>query len=216
MKLTLNPEYNLYEQGSNVFCDSLQVAETFEKRHEHVLRDITETLEALRQAVKPKIGFIKSGSCDAGPLKIEETYFVKTSYRDELNRKRPKYLLTKDGFALLAMGFTGKKAMAFKIEFIERFNQMEQFIKTLNAAKLEHPAFTKAIMEAHDEPKHYHYSNEADMINRIVLGVSAKQFREDCGIQPGQSIRPFLSDQQIKAIEELQRIDVGLICNAGI
>jgi hypothetical protein len=88
---------------------------------------------------------------------------------------------------------------------------MEAVLKSLLAAKLEHPAFTEAIMLAHPEPKNYHYSNEADMINRIVLGVSAKQFRALHGLQDGESIRPYLSDTEIKAIETLQRADIGMI-----
>lgn len=49
------------------------------------------------------------------------------------------------------------------------------------------------------------------MINRIVLGVSAKQFREGNGIAKGESIRPYLTDDQIKAVETLQRMDIGLL-----
>jgi hypothetical protein len=109
------------------------------------------------------------------------------------------------------MGFAGEKAMAFKIAYIERFNQMEGFIKDLRAAKLEHPAFTEAVMLAHPEPKHYHFSNETDMINRIVLGVSAKQFKRERGLQDTSSIRPYLDADEIRAIETLQRADVGML-----
>src|SRR5690606_14551240 len=116
-------------------------------------------------------------------------------------------LMTKDGFVLVAMEIKGAKARKFKEAYIQRFNQMESFIRSLAAAKLEHPAFTDAIMNAHEEPKHYHFSNEADMINRIVLGMSAKQFREAKGIPKGDSIRPYLSTDQIKAVETLQRVD---------
>ncbi|MNC70529.1 hypothetical protein D3C75_1213520 [compost metagenome] len=49
------------------------------------------------------------------------------------------------------------------------------------------------------------------MINRIVLGMSAKQFREVNGIAKGESIRPFLSTDQIKSVEMLQRVDIGLL-----
>lgn len=119
--------------------------------------------------------------------------------------------MTKDGFTFLVMGYRGKKAAKFKEMYILRFNEMESFIKTLHAAKLEHPAFTDAILNAHEEPKHYHFSNEADMINRIVIGLSAKQFREERGLDKGVSIRPYLSADQIRAIEGLQRLDIGLI-----
>jgi hypothetical protein len=83
--------------------------------------------------------------------------------------------------------------------------------KDLRAAKLEHPAFTEAVMLAHPEPKHYHFSNETDMINRIVLGVSAKQFKQERGLQDTSSIRPYLDADEIRAIETLQRADVGML-----
>ena len=40
MKLILNPEFGLFEREGKAFCDSLMVAETFEKRHDHVMRGI--------------------------------------------------------------------------------------------------------------------------------------------------------------------------------
>jgi hypothetical protein len=112
---------------------------------------------------------------------------------------------------MLAMGFTGKKAMRFKEDYIRRFNEMEQYIKSLHTARLEHPQLTDAIKHSHEAPKPYHFSNEANMINQIVLGVNAKGFREANGITKGKSIRPYLSADQIKAVEKLQRADIGLI-----
>ena len=57
----------------------------------------------------------------------------------------------------------------------------------------------------------YHYSNECDMINRLVLGMSAKQVRELYGIDKSQSIRPYLSSGQMYLIDRLQKIDAGLL-----
>lgn len=190
MKLMLNPEYALYERNGQAFCGSRQVAGEFGKEHKNVLRDIDEL----------------DCSDEFRRLNFEQSY-----YRNSQNKKQPEIIMTKDGFTFLVMGYRGKKASRFKEAFILRFNLMESFIKSLYAAKLEHPAFTAAIMDAHEEPKHYHFSNEADMINRIVLGMSAKQFREAQQIEKGASIRPFLNGEQIKAVEALQRVDIGLI-----
>jgi Rha family phage regulatory protein len=189
-KLVLHPEYHLYERDGTPFCDSRQVAETFEKRHDNVIRDIRE----LGCSEKFRL------------LKFEES-----SYLNEQRKRQPKYIMTKDGFTLLVMGYTGKQAMTFKEAYIERFNQMEAVLRSLHAAKLEHPAFTEAVMLAHPEPKHYHFSNETDMINRIVLGVSAKQFKQERGLQDTSSIRPYLDADEIRAIETLQRADVGML-----
>src|SRR5690606_10053082 len=95
---------------------------------------------------------------------FNERNFALVTYKDAKGERRPEYLMTKDGFAILAMGFTGKKAMRFKEAYIRRFNEMETFIRSLQAAKMEFPAFTDAIMVAHEEPKHYHFSNEINMI----------------------------------------------------
>ena len=84
---------------------SLQVAETFEKRHDNVLRDI--------QTLKKDV------------LNFEEMFF-ETTEPDSYGRDRRIYLMNRDGFTLLAMGFTGSKALQFKLKYIEAFNEMEK------------------------------------------------------------------------------------------
>jgi Rha family phage regulatory protein len=198
-KLILNPEYGLYERGGKAFCTSRQVAEEFGKRHADILRSI-EQLTAPTSGVSEEFA---------------ERNFALSSYRSEQNKAMPQYLMTKDGFTILAMGFTGKKAMKFKESYIRRFNEMADFIKFVIAAKLEHPAFTEAIQASRElqgkDVAFHHFSNEADMINRIILGMSAKQFRELHGIAKGQSIRPYLNSKQIQSVEALQRADIGLL-----
>ena len=195
--LITHPDYHLYERKGEPFCSSIQVAETFGKRHDNVLRDIRATIEACPP--------------DFGLLNFEES-----SYKNEQGKRQPMYLLTKDGFTMLTMGYTGKKAMRFKVEYIRRFNEMESFIKSLVSIRDEHPAFTEAVMLAHDEPKHYHFSNEIDMINRIVLGQPAKAIRGELGLSKGASIRPFLSHRQISDIKALQMADVGLLATMPV
>ena len=88
---------------------SMQVAETFEKEHFHVLRDLDE---------------LKGGIQNWMDLFWEDTYIHpqnKQSYR--------MIFMNRDGFALLAMGFTGKKALEFKLKYINAFNTMEKHIK---------------------------------------------------------------------------------------
>ncbi len=170
-------------------------ADEFERQHGHILRLIDEITQSTSGV-----------SADFRLLNFEESY-----YKDASGKRNREILMTKDGFVLVAMEIKGTKARKFKEAYIRRFNQMESFIKSLQAAKLEHPAFTDAIMNAHEEPKHYHFSNEADMINRVVLGMSAKQFREANGITKGESIRRYLTTEQIQAVETLQQVDIGLI-----
>ena len=190
MKLALNPNYQLFESKGAAFCSSRQVAETFGKRHDNVLRDVQE-------------------------LDCSENFrllnFEGSSYVSEQKKKLPLVYMTKDGFTFLVMGYRGKRAAAFKESYIQRFNDMERFIKNMLTARMEFPAFTDAVMNAHEEPKFYHFSNEADMINKIVLGMSAKKFRELRGLEKGVSIRPYLSDAEAEAVLALQRADIGLL-----
>lgn len=207
-KPILHTECQLYLFHEKTIYSSRQVAEEFQKRHTHVLRSIDEIAE-------PKIGLSEEGEL-AGMKRqpslpfIQENFF-EHKYKDASGKMSREVLMTRNGSSILVMGFTGAKALHFKISLMNRFDQMEQFILALSKARLEHPAFTQAIMEAHEKPKHYHFSNEADMINRIVLGVTAKQFREANEIGKGESIRPYLNTEQIQAIEMLQRVDIGLL-----
>ena len=175
--------------------DSLFVAEFFEKQHKHVLRDIERITE-------PKSGLSEN---------FIQSNFKADSYKDSTGRKLPCYFMTRDGFTMLVMGYSGQKAMKFKELYIQKFNEMEQFIKTLVSARKEFPLLTDNIKLLHENPKPYHFSNECDMINRIVTGMSAKQFRIANGIEKGKSIRPYLSDEQITMLETLQKVDVGLL-----
>ena len=92
---------------------SRQVAEDFEKEHSKVIR----TIENLFQ------GIAKNGDT---PSK----YFIMDSYENEQNKQKYiQYLITQRGFSLLVMGFTGEKALQWKLKYIEAFNKMEQAIK---------------------------------------------------------------------------------------
>ena len=210
MALVLHPAYELYEKKHVPFCSSLQVAEAFEKRHDHVLRDI-----ALIGVPKSGEATESSNSSQTQQVDTVANFFIdnfkRTTYVDVQGKKRPMYLMTKNGFMLLTMGFTGEKAMRFKIEFIKRFNEMEQFIRNHLLSCDDFPPFTQAVKDAHDEPESYHYANEINMIYRIVLGMDAKAFRELHNIEQGGSIRPFLTDAEYKTVRKLQTEDIRLL-----
>nr|DAP35701.1 MAG TPA: regulatory protein [Caudoviricetes sp.] len=156
-------DYGVFVDGHDVaLVDSRYVAQYFEKEHRSVLRDIRE-------------------------LDCSEEFrlhnFVQSSYKNDQGKKQPCYYMTRDGFVFLAMGYRGKKAAKFKELYIRRFNEMERFIRTLVLTRKEFPLLTENIKLLHDHPKPYHFSNECDMINRIVTGMSAKQFRQANGIE---------------------------------
>lgn len=189
-------EYGIFADAHDTArVDSLFVADFFEKRHDHVLRDIA------------KITAPTSGLSED----FAKSNFTADKYQDATGRKLPCYQMTRDGFTMLVMGYTGQKAMRFKELYIKRFNEMEKFIKSLVSARQEFPLLTENIKLLHDKPKPYHFSNECDMLNRIVLGMTAKQFRLANDIEKGKSIRPYLTKDQIEMLEILQKVDVGLL-----
>lgn len=102
-----------------VVTDSRTVAREFGKSHAHVLRDIRRLLKEV-------------------PADFAESNF---GFRREISqlqngKPQPYYEITKDGFALLVMGFTGKKAMAIKIAFLQAFNALAEFHQTNAVARL--------------------------------------------------------------------------------
>lgn len=87
---------------------SLQVAEVFGKEHRNILANIG--------------GLLKN--------KHTQHMFVKGTYVNSQNgQSYPEYYMNRDGFTLLAMGFTGSKALQFKLQYIDAFNEMEQQVK---------------------------------------------------------------------------------------
>ena len=85
---------------------SLEVAKFFGKRHTDVLRDVNNF----------------SANC---PETFSRRNFASAEYSDEQGKPRPMFILYRDGFMLLVMGYTGKKALAMKLAYIEAFNRME-------------------------------------------------------------------------------------------
>lgn len=184
-------EYGVFVNNHDVaLADSLYVAKKFEKRHDDVLKSI-RNLEC------------------SDEFRLRN--FAESSYKNEQGKKQPCYYMTRDGFVFLVMGYRGKKAAKFKEDYIRCFNEMEKFIKTLVTARQEFPLLTENIKLLHENPKSHHFSNECNMINKIAIGMTAKQFRESHGIEKGKSIRPYLTDKQIRMIDTLQKADIGLL-----
>ena len=125
--------------------NSLYVARFFEKEHKNVLRDIG------------KITGPNSGLSE----EFARLNFELSSYRNLQNKKQPCYMMTREGFTMLVMGYTGKKTMKFKELYIKRFKEMEQFIKTLVTARKKILLLTENIKLLHENPKPYHFSMSA-------------------------------------------------------
>lgn len=192
-------EFGIFtDRKDRILCDSRNVADYFEKPHRSVLRAIRDL------------------GCSE---EFRRCNFVQSNYLNEQNHKQPLCYLTRDGFTLLAMGFTGAKAMQFKEAYIRRFNDMEAQLKELLATRMECPELTDAIKKAYagvSNPMGINpYAQEFNMLNQIVLGVPTWRFRRIHGIPDHESVRPYMTDQQIKLTRHLQMIDVGLLLVIG-
>lgn len=100
----------LSNQDGQVVVSSRQIAENFEKQHKHVL----DSIEEIKKGVAEK-------SADL---------FIESEYQHPQNKQwYREYLMNRDGFTLLAMGFNGPKALHWKLKYIEAFNKMEQALK---------------------------------------------------------------------------------------
>lgn len=102
-------ELVLNQNGKPVTTSKL-IAEKFGKRHSNVIRDIEETINQM-------------------PDSQSQLNFELSEYKDSSGKSNPLYIMDRDGFALLVMGFTGEKAMKFKIEYIAAFNKMAEQLK---------------------------------------------------------------------------------------
>ncbi len=94
-------------KNNEIVCNSLQVAKKFGKKHKNVMRNIRSL------------------------LKTEQTkqMFTLSSYTEKQNGQvYQMYTMNRDGFSLLAMGFTGEKALEWKLKYIQAFNKMEKLL----------------------------------------------------------------------------------------
>lgn len=166
-------------QNGEPVVSSRQIAESFEKRHDHVMRDIEDIMRGL-----PKNG--------------DTPMFYKTEYVHEQNgQSYPMYLMNRDGFTLLAMGFNGKAALEWKLKYIAAFNEMEKKLA-------EKPQLTRsqllatALIAAHEEleekdkqietmkPKALFADAVSSSSQSILVGEMAKLLSQN-GVQMGQN-----------------------------
>lgn len=157
------------DNKNQVVCDSLQVAEKFGKRHDKLLFEIERKYGDL----------IGEGCAQNGGHPL----FLKTKYKHEQNGQwYPKYLMNRDGFSLLVMGFSGKKALEWKIKYIEAFNALEKvaleksndtWLDVRNNSKLARRSETDVIQQLVEYAKEQG-SQHADMLYVTYSKLSKK------------------------------------------
>lgn len=107
----------VFIQNGQVFTDSLTVAQKFNKTHDNVMRDIKVQLAKL---------------CEAGEQEWGVINFEETQYQHPQNQQwYPKYDLTEDAFAIIAMSYTTPEAMKMKVRFLGEFKRMRQQLQNI-------------------------------------------------------------------------------------
>lgn len=151
---------------------SLQVAETFNKNHRDVMKRVRD-LTAQNIAV--------------------EKMFVQSTYMNKQGHQQPMYYMNRDGFTLLVVGFTGKKAMEFKLKYIEAFNQMEKQIRNYGGYKIPEN-MSEALQLAANQAKEMEVMRPKALFSdaitasktSILVGELAKILKQN-GIEIGQN-----------------------------
>lgn len=175
---------------------SLDIAETFGKRHADVLRDI-EHLQCSEE--------------------FTERNFALTSYKDVSGKSNKEYFVTRDGFTLLVMGYTGEKAMKFKEAYIRQFNAMEKAlfdrIKEREKGIAVRQALTKALQQSSENDRmHGHaYSTYTNMIYKSIFGKNAKQLREDYGISDREELRDRFTQEELRQVQSAEMLVSSLV-----
>lgn len=178
---------------------SLDVAETFEKEHYHVMEDIRE--------IQSKISTPEFSGL-----------FYEGEYKASNGKKNPMYYMNRDGFTLLAMGYTGEKAMRFKLAYINQFNQMEELLKgkLIEREKgiVVRQAFTKALQDSGENDRMHGkgYSNYTDhIVYKQVFGMRARELRGKYGIGKKDNLRDCFTEEELKQVQNAEMLISSLM-----
>ncbi|TWJ42217.1 Rha family transcriptional regulator [Bacillus licheniformis] len=154
----------VFIKENNAVTDSLTIAEMFGKEHKNVLRDIETQMEYAGE-------------------EFNELNFERNSYKDSLNRFKPKYDLTEEAFTLVVFGYNTKEAVQTKIKFIQEFKRMKEYIqnqqqpKAMNAKEsiLANMKLTIQLNEDVDGMKEDIKQLRHDMDKKLTLDYSQQQ-----------------------------------------
>ncbi|OBX05284.1 hypothetical protein QV06_03540 [Gallibacterium genomosp. 3] len=175
----------LFCKETVAMTDSLKVAHYFGKQHKNVLKAIKEL------------------NCSPEFWRLN---FKPSNYTDDRGKKQPMYLMTQDGFTLLVMGFTGKKAMQFKEAYINEFNQMKRWIMSRANVKNDQRRLNDAIkltLERQNKDDPHAYSRENNLVYLIALGTTKKKWLAMQGYPNDADIRQLLTQNELALVDDL-------------
>ncbi|EAK1366693.1 phage antirepressor Ant [Campylobacter coli] len=174
-----NVEVNLNIKENKVFINSLDLAKVFNKNHRHILQTTKN---------QPQNDFTESN-------------FILSTYKDKKGELRPCYNLTRDGFSLLVMGFTGEKAYKWKIEFIKAFNEMEKRLRNIEYEKHDKLAFRQSLgYKSQLKQQKEKYENKI------------KALKYDLEHKKELSFKRKLSKEELLELRKILARDYGILC----
>ena len=138
-------------ESNQPLTNSKLVAEVFGKEHKHV-----------REAIKKLITTAENSTV--------QQMFSESTYLNEQNKEQPMFIMNQDGFTLLAMGFNGKKAMEFKLKYIEAFNAMKRQIEQSKpSVPQNYLEALKYLVKAEEEKQQLAFENKKQQEQIITI-----------------------------------------------
>lgn len=175
---------------------SIEIADLVEKRHDVVKKSIERLAERSVIVQPPMVDGIKSANGI-----VTKLYLFSSE-----QGKRDSIIVV----AQLSPEFTA--CIVDRWQHLEKKELSKLEKKTKRAdTKIEYKPMTNAIALDHAEPKPYHFSNEADMINRIILGTTSSKFRKENDISEKEAIRDYMTVNQLDAFLSFQRANTVYI-----
>lgn len=170
---------------------SLEVARNFNKEHKNVLKDIRKLIE-------------KGVAQNVADLFYESVYT-----HNQNNQEYPMYLMNKDGFSLLVMGFTGKEALEWKMKYIKIFNENERRLNSL-----EYSQRSTSIGEVAKLSKEVRITGEKAGVNSIIIASSLCKLWRMNGLVLNEfehEVNQLKEREQKKPIQTQMRFELTLI-----
>ena len=187
--------------GVKIKVSTVDVAKRFNKRNNDLVSAIENRIESLKS--------IGESDCDDFTSNFEKSIYKSRG------KEYKEYLLTKDGFIFLVMGMEGSEAEKLKVKYINLFNTMAQLIVTRGLAKIGYKKMSKAVKEHRErvgkDTMWFHYAREADMINKIVIGMTAKHFKESNGLEIHEATRDMIPQWKLDLIDKCERLNTDLL-----
>lgn len=160
-----NEKIHIINRDGKLVISSLEIAKGFNKRHDNVMRLINGLI-----STEPHC----------------KDMFIPGTYKNAMNQEYPCYFMDRDGFSMLAMGFTGKDALVWKVKYINAFNAMEKTIQTMNldSYRIEDPVLrARRWIEEHQQAVEMKKKLEiaapkAETFDRICTAQASMNFTE--------------------------------------